>query len=271
MEDRMIPLIVCGACGRMGRAILTCALEAKEFEIAGAIEAPDHPSIGKTVAEGCGIAGCQLRIERAPQSLKGRKAALVDFSTPDAGIRYLSWASEQRFPMVIGTTGFEKHQIDRMKKASEEIPIVFASNMSVGVNLLFKLVEEAARILGPDYDAEIVEIHHRFKKDAPSGTAKTLAEKIAKARSLDPAEALVQGRKGMIGDRKSGEIGIHALRAGDVIGEHTVIFSNLGERIEMTHRCHSRNTFALGALRAARFVHTSAPGFFNMQDVLGIR
>ena len=267
----MIPLIVTGACGRMGRAVLSCALEAKDFEIAAALEAPDHPLIGKPVAEGCGIAGCSVRIESSPKSFAGKKAVILDFSTPGATLQYLSFALERRFPMVIGTTGFEKNQMDRMKKASEKIPIVYATNMCVGVNLLFKLVEEAARILGPDYDAEIVEIHHRFKKDAPSGTAKTLAEKIAKARSLDPAEALVQGRKGMIGDRKSGEIGIHALRAGDIIGEHTVVFATLGERIEMTHRCHSRNTFALGALRAARFVHTSAPGFFNMQDVLGIR
>lgn len=266
----MIPLIVCGACGRMGRAILTCALEAKDFEIAGAIEAPDHPLIGKTVAEGCGIAGCSVRIESSPKTFAGKKAVIVNFSTPVASQHYLSWASEQRLPMVIGTTGFEKHQIDRIKKASEEIPIVYASNMSVGVNLLFKLVEETAHILGPDYDAEIIEIHHRFKKDAPSGTAKTLAEKIAKARKDSPSN-LVHGRQGMTGGRKPGEIGIHAVRAGDVIGEHTVIFSTLGERIEMTHRCHSRNTFALGALRAARFVNTSAPGFFNMQDVLGIK
>jgi 4-hydroxy-tetrahydrodipicolinate reductase len=255
----------------MGRAVLSCALEAKEFEIAAALEAPDHPLIGKTVAEGCGIAGCSVRIESSPKAFAGKKAVIVDFSTPVASQHYLSRASEQRLPMVIGTTGFEKLQIDRMKKASEEIPIVFASNMSVGVNLLFKLVEEAAGILGPDYDTEIIEIHHRFKKDAPSGTAKTLAGKIAQARSLDPAEALVHGRKGMIGDRKSGEIGIHALRAGDIVGEHTVVFATLGERIEMTHRCHSRNTFALGALRAARFVFDRAPGFFDMQDVLGFR
>jgi len=266
----MIPLIVTGACGRMGRAVLSCALEAKDFEIAAALEAPDHPLVGKTVAESCGIAGCQLRIESALSSLEDKKAVIVDFSTPEASLKYLSFASEQRFSMVIGTTGFEKLQMERIKKASEKIPIVYATNMSVGVNLLFKLVGEAAWILGPDYDTEIIEIHHRFKKDAPSGTAKTLAEKIAGARLESPSN-LVHGREGMSGGRKPGEIGIHALRAGDVIGEHTVIFSNLGERIEMTHRCHSRNTFALGALRASRFVYDHAPGFFNMQDVLGIK
>lgn len=178
----MIPLMVTGTCGRMGRAILSCALEAKEFEIAGALEAPEHPLIGKTVAESCGIAGCSIRIQSGPPFLMDKRAVLVDFSTPEAGIQYLAWASEQRLPMVIGTTGFEKNQMIEIEKAAQKIPIVFASNMSVGVNLLFKLVEEAARILGPDYDAEIMEIHHRFKKDAPSGTAKTLAEKIAKAR-----------------------------------------------------------------------------------------
>ncbi len=266
----MIPLIVTGACGRMGRAVLSCALEAKDFEIAAALEAPDHSLIGKTVAEVCGISGCSVRIESSPRSFPGNKAVVVDFSTPESSLDYLSRASEQRLPMVIGTTGFEKHRIDKIKKASEEIPIVIASNMSVGVNLLFKLVEEAAQILGPDYDAEIIEIHHRFKKDAPSGTAKTLAEKIAATRPDSPM-TLVHGREGMTGGRKPGEIGIHAVRAGDVIGEHTVVFATLGERIEMTHRCHSRNTFAQGALRAARFVYDRASGFFNMQDVLGIR
>jgi 4-hydroxy-tetrahydrodipicolinate reductase len=254
----------------MGRAVLSCALEAKDFEIAAALEAPDHPLIGKPVAEGCGIAGCSVRIESSPKSFAGKKAVILDFSTPGATLQYLSFALERRFPMVIGTTGFEKNQMDRMKKASEKIPIVYATNMCVGVNLLFKLVGEAAQILGTDYDAEIIEIHHRFKKDAPSGTAQTLAEKIARARKDFPSN-LVHGREGMTGGRKPGEIGIHAVRAGDVIGEHTVIFSNLGERIEIGHRCHSRNTFALGALRAARFVYDHAPGFFDMLDVLGIK
>ena len=172
--------------------------------------------------------------------------------------------------MVIGTTGLDDSLVEAIRAASRDIPIVYASNMSIGVNLLFGLVEEAARTLGSAYDVEIFEMHHRFKKDAPSGTAKALAAAAAAGLGRDPARDVVYGRKGLTGERKAGEIGVHALRGGDVVGEHTVIFATLGERIEMTHRCHSRETFARGALCAARFVIDKPNGLFDMKDVLGI-
>jgi len=265
----MIPVIVSGACGRMGKAILSSVFVTEGFSVAGALEAPGHPDLERTVADACGIAGCLIPIT-TPAEYKGEKAVLIEFTSPEATMFNLDWALKRGFPMVIGTTALSAEQEERIEAASKEIPVVYASNMSVGVNLLFKLVEDAAVILGSDYDIEIFEVHHRFKKDAPSGTARTLAERAAAARGLDPSRDIVYGRKGIVGERKSEEIGVHALRTGDVVGEHTVVFGTLGERVELTHRCHSRATFALGALRAARFVMEKKQGFFSMRDVLGI-
>lgn len=265
----MIPLIISGAFGRTGRAIIACAPESGDFQIAAAIEAPGHHSLGKPLSQAIGASGCEILIGSEKPTF-AEKAVLVEFSSPEATLEHLKWAMEEKWPVVIGTTALNEDQVKKVEKAAEKIPIVLGSNMSVGVNLLFKIVEEAARILGMDYDVEIFETHHRFKKDSPSGSAKTLVERIARARGLDPKKVAAYGRSGIIEERPYGEIGVHSLRAGDVVGEHTVVFATQGERLEFTHRCHSRNTFALGALRAARFVHEKDPGFFNMQDVLGI-
>ncbi|MBN1900823.1 4-hydroxy-tetrahydrodipicolinate reductase [Candidatus Sumerlaeota bacterium] len=265
----MIPLIVSGACGRTGKAVVLCACEAGGFEIKAALEAPGNPALGKTVSEALGASGCPTVIVSDKPQIDG-KAVLVEFSSPEATMDHLKWAAENKLPVVIGTTALSAEQMKNVREAANKVPIVMASNMSVGMNLLFKLVEEAAKILGNDYDAEIFEIHHRFKKDSPSGSAKTLAERIAQARGADPKDVSICGRSGIVEERPSGEIGIHSMRAGDVVGEHTVVFATLGERLELTHRCHSRNTFALGALRAARFVYQKETGFYSMQDVLGI-
>ncbi|MFH1007817.1 MAG: 4-hydroxy-tetrahydrodipicolinate reductase, partial [Candidatus Latescibacterota bacterium] len=174
-------------------------------------------------------------------------------------------------PMVVGTTGWSAAQLAQFKEAVQEIPCVFAPNYSVGVNLLFKLVEEAARILGDEYDVEIVEAHHRLKKDAPSGTALGLAEAAARGLDRNLEEVAVYGRKRMVGARTQNEIGIHAVRAGDIVGEHTVLFGGIGERIELAHRAGSRDTFAQGALRAARFAAKASAGLYDMRDVLGLK
>jgi 4-hydroxy-tetrahydrodipicolinate reductase len=266
----MIPVIVTGACGRMGKSILNCAAESCDFNIVGAVEFPGNPAIGKSVSEACGISGVDMLITDFLPIIEGEKPVIIEFTSPDATMEHLEFARDNGCPIIIGTTAMNEDQVKKINEAAVEISVVFASNTSVGVNLLFKLVEEAAKILGSSYDVEIFESHHRFKKDAPSGTAKTLSEKICGALNLDPAKSPVYGRSGITGERKKDEIGIHAMRGGDIVGEHTVYFVTLGERLELTHRCHSRNTFALGALRAAKFLHDAGPGLYNMQDVLGI-
>jgi 4-hydroxy-tetrahydrodipicolinate reductase len=180
-------------------------------------------------------------------------------------------AAERRRPMVIGTTGFSTDDLAELRALARVIPCVFSPNMSVGVTLLFKVIAEMARTLGEDYDIEILEAHHRLKKDAPSGTALRMAEILAKAMNRDLEQAGVYARKGLIGERKRGEIGIQTIRAGDIVGDHTVLFGGMGERIEVTHRVQSRDTFARGALRAARWVIKQPPGLYDMQDVLGLR
>ena len=195
---------------------------------------------------------------------------MIDFSLPAGTMRRLDTCVEREIPMVIGTTGLDDHQTGKVRAASKIIPIVFAPNMSIGVNLLFSIVGSVARALGEDYDVEIVETHHRFKKDAPSGTALKLAEAIAEATGRDLKKDARYGRRGAVGERASSEIGIHAVRGGDVVGEHTVTFATLGERVELTHKAGSRETFARGALRAAKFLLTQKPALYSMLDVLGL-
>jgi 4-hydroxy-tetrahydrodipicolinate reductase len=196
---------------------------------------------------------------------------IIDFTDPDATLRHVEVAAEYGKAMVIGTTGMNSAQQEELEKASRKIPIVFAPNTSVGVNLLFKVLADVAATLGDAYDVEIVEIHHRYKKDAPSGTARKMGEVVASALGRDPDEAIVSGRSGMVGERTEKEIGIFSLRGGDVVGEHTVTFAGLGERIEFTHRAHSRDTFARGAVRAAMWISGRVPGLYDMTDVLGLK
>ena len=195
---------------------------------------------------------------------------VIDFSAAALMSELLAACRSQRKPLVIGTTGHEANQRAAIAEAAKETPIVFAANFSVGVNTLFWLTREAARILGPSFDLEIVEVHHRLKKDAPSGTARRLAEILAEERQLSYETDTRHGRHGMVGQRPPTEIGLHAVRGGDVVGEHTVLFADAGERLELVHRASSRETFALGALRAAAWLRDRAPGLYDMEDVLGL-
>ncbi len=267
----MIKTIVCGACGKMGRRICTLMEDDEYLNLAGAIEAKDSKYIGSDIGSVCGIKDKNINVKANLNEIIDKGEVLIDFSIPQSTLSNVRIAAENKKAIVIGTTGFSNEEIEEIKKLSVRIPIVLAPNMSLGVNILFKLVENVANILKDDYDIEIVEMHHRFKKDAPSGTALKLGEYAAKGLDKNLDDIAVCGRQGIIGERKKQEIGIMSLRGGDVVGDHTVIFAGLGERIELSHKATSRDTFALGALRAAKWVIDKVPGLYNMQDVLGIR
>ncbi|HXR03576.1 MAG TPA: 4-hydroxy-tetrahydrodipicolinate reductase [Verrucomicrobiae bacterium] len=244
----MTKIIITGSKGRMGQALVACAKNFRELAITGQIDQGDD-----------------LR------SCIGKGDVVVDFSSHAATVDIVSLCAENKKALVIGTTGHSSDEKSRIAHHALRIPIVLASNFSTGVNALFWLTRKAAEILGPGFDLEIVEMHHRLKKDAPSGTAKTLAEILADARKLQLEKAARHGREGITGERTSSEIGIHSIRGGDVVGDHTVIFANAGERLELTHKASSRDTFASGALRAALWVVKQKPGLYDMQDVLGLK
>ena len=197
--------------------------------------------------------------------------AVIDFTHADSTVTVAEACAAAGKILVIGTTGHNDADRARISELSKKIPVVFAPNFSVGVNTLFWLVRKATEILGPDFDLEVVEMHHRLKKDSPSGTARRLAEILAEVRELDYDKNVMHGREGMVGERQKTEIGMHAVRGGDVVGDHTVIYANVGERVELTHKASSRDTFAKGALRAARWAQGQKPGLYDMQDVLGLK
>ena len=263
-------ICMAGACGRMGRRILEFAVEAGDMEIAGAFDLPQNDGTELTVGLECGrpqkvVVGADAAAEIA------RAQAVIDFTLASACVGNVRLAAAAGVAAVVGTTGLDAAQQAELRALSADIPVVYAPNMSVGVNLLFKVVGEVARVLGPAYDVEIVEVHHNQKKDSPSGTAVRLAERVAEALGLDYGKDTVHGREGLVGARPSGQIGMHAVRGGDVVGEHTVSFISRGERVELTHKAHSRDNFARGALVAARFAAEAAPGLYDMQDVLGLK
>jgi 4-hydroxy-tetrahydrodipicolinate reductase len=240
-------ILLVGAKGRMGHAISAAA----------------NDDAGVVISASCARSDALIPVI-------GKCDVVVDFSQPDATSDICRVCIEHKKPIVIGTTGHSAEQTGIIKKAAANVPIVFAPNFSIGVNALFWLTRKAAELLGRDFDLEIVEMHHRLKIDAPSGTAKKLAEILSKARKLDSRKNLRHGRKGMIGERPTAEIGVHALRGGDLVGDHTVIFAGAGERLELTHRAGSRETFARGALRAAQWVIDKPPRVYSMEDVLGL-
>ncbi len=241
-------IIIIGSKGRMGQALLACAARDHALEIVGKIDAGDD-----------------LR------TVIGKGDVAIDFSAHDATAGVAEICAQNKKALVIGTTGHSEAEKAQTTKFRSQIPIVMASNFSTGVNTLFWLTRKAAEILGPGFDLEVVEMHHRLKKDAPSGTATTLAEILAAVRRQQLAEVVRHGRKGITGERTAAEIGMHALRGGDVVGDHTVIFAADGERLELTHKASSRETFANGALRAAQWVAKQKPGLYDMQDVLGLK
>lgn len=279
MKNNPTPVIITGALGRMGRELLNQAYTLPEYGIVGATEHPKSHGLGQDMGTLIGVGGLTIPLSASLEevfsskdNLKRRtKPVIIDFTSPPATLNHLSLAVEYQVPMVIGTTGFEESQKAAITKAAKKIPIVMAPNMSVGVNALFQLVGEAARILGKGYDIEILEAHHRLKKDAPSGTAVKLAEILAASTGRTYPTDFNFHRQGQTGERPSNEIGMQVIRGGDIVGEHTVYFIANGERVELTHVATSRSTFAQGALRAAAWLQKQKPGLYDMKGVLGIK
>jgi 4-hydroxy-tetrahydrodipicolinate reductase len=267
----VIKVIVAGAAGRMGCRLVALIKDSTALTLAGAIEGKGHHALGEDAGEvaGCGKAGVPITDDLS--GLLERGEVVVDFSTPDATLQHLRAVTQHRRAMVIGTTGFSADELDELKSLARQVPCVCSPNMSVGVNLIYKVIAEMAKTLGDDYDIEVIEAHHRLKKDAPSGTALKIAEVLARAVNRDLNQVGVYARKGLIGERKKTEIGIQTIRAGDIVGDHTILFGGMGERIEVTHRATSRDTFARGALRAARWVVRQPPGLYDMMDVLSLK
>ena len=260
----MLKVGVTGAAGRMGSLISNLVLKDGDLNLVGVTEREDSPFIGKEFARG-------VKFYSSLKEFTEKPDVVIDFTTPQGTLKVLGEARELKIPLVIGTTGFTQEEKEKIEETSKSIPIVFSPNMSLGVNLLFKLVGEVAKALkDKGYDVEIFEVHHRFKKDAPSGTALRLAEIIAESIGKDLEDIGVYGRKGIVGERKKDELGILSARMGDVVGEHTVFFATMGERLELTHRATSRETFARGAIIAAKWVVGKPVGLYNMFDVLGI-
>ena len=261
----MIKVAINGICGRMGTRIAELVTEDKNLILVAALENQKHQNIGKDLGQ---ILKKELRGVVISHELREKPDVLIDFSSPDSTVERLKTCTENRIATVIGTTGLNMKQKECVKKASEKIACLFSPNMSIGVNLLFNLVEKVSKILGRDSDIEIVEAHHRFKKDAPSGTALKIAEKICRATNQNMDDVTIYGRKGIVGERPKGQLCIHSIRSRDIIGEHTVIFVNAGEQIELVHKAQTRDSFALGAIRAATVIAGKPPGQYQMEDIL---
>lgn len=265
-----IKIVIAGCSGRMGKALLEGILQSDDLELHAALEHTSSAQLGNDAGELFGSA-CGVKITAdVADALQGADA-LIDFTRPEGTVSHLEVCIKLGVPMVIGTTGFSAQQKAQLGAAAQHIGIVFAPNMSVGVNLTFKLLEMASKVLSHGYDIEIIEAHHRHKVDAPSGTALGMGEVIAKTLGRDLAKCAEYGREGITGERDPSTIGFATVRGGDIVGDHTVLFAGIGERIEITHKASSRATFALGALRAARFLQGNAAGMYDMQDVLGLK
>jgi 4-hydroxy-tetrahydrodipicolinate reductase len=264
-------IAVAGSSGRMGRALLELVIDAPDLELAAALDVAASAAIGRDAGELSGRAATGVSASADVSAALARAEVLIDFTRPQGTMAHLDACLAARKAMVIGTTGFGADEKVRIAAAAERIPVVFAPNMAVGVNVVFKLVDVAARALGEGFDVEIIEAHHRHKIDAPSGTALRLGEIAAAALGRDLAQTAVHGRVGDTGERNPRAIGFHAVRGGDIVGEHTVMFAGMGERVEVTVRSQSRSTYAAGALRAARFLAGRKRGLYDMQDVLGLR
>jgi 4-hydroxy-tetrahydrodipicolinate reductase len=267
----MIHVMVAGAAGRMGQRIVHMIHQNPETTLAGAFERPGHPCVGQDAGLVAGAGELGVTIAPAMQEAGDHADVLIDFTAPQATLQNLRSAVNKGLAMVIGTTGIVGEELKEAETLAGKIRCVLAPNMSVGVNVMFKIAGEMARILGPDYDMEILEVHHRLKKDAPSGTAMRLGRILADASNRDLERVGVYERKGMIGERTREEIGIQTWRAGDITGEHTVMFGGIGERLELIHRAHNRDNFARGAVRAAVWVVQQPKGLYDMLDVLGLK
>ncbi|MGV8711031.1 MAG: 4-hydroxy-tetrahydrodipicolinate reductase [Nitrosomonas sp.] len=263
-------IAVAGSSGRMGRTLLEAITHAPDMQLTAALERPDSPYLTKDAGE---LIGTHCGVPIASDFAIALKNCqhLIDFTRPEGTLAHLAICRAEGIKMVIGTTGFSTEQKEQLREAAQEIAIVFAPNMSVGVNVTFKLLEIAARVLNEGYDIEIIEAHHRHKVDAPSGTALRMGEVIAEAVKRDLSKVAVYGREGVTGERKPETIGFATIRGGDIVGDHTALFAGIGECVEISHKASSRMTFAMGALRAVRFLVDKPNGLYDMQDVLGLR
>lgn len=264
-------IAIAGAAGRMGRQLIEACIQASDVVLAAALEHSQSSFIGSDAGELASIGKQKINIVTDLNTIISQFEVLIDFTTPEATLAHLAKCQATAKRMVIGTTGFSAQQRQLIKQAAQKIAIVLAPNMSVGVNLTFKLLEIAAQVLGEEVDIEIIEAHHRHKVDAPSGTALRMGEIVAQTLGRNLAECAVYGRQGKTNERDRRTIGFETIRAGDIVGEHTVLFAGTGERVEITHKASSRMTFAKGAIRAAQWIMQKEIGLFDMQDVLGLR
>jgi 4-hydroxy-tetrahydrodipicolinate reductase len=263
-------IIVCGVGGRMGGAVVRAIQQSGDVKLIAAVDRPGSARIGKDAGEISSTGRLGIPVTDKLDFVLKSPTVIIDFTNPEATLKILSAATRKRIPAVIATTGFNPKQLAEIKRLARRTPTLLSANTSLGVNVLVSLVAKAAQMLGDDYDVEVIEMHHRFKKDAPSGTAIALGRSVANALHRDLDKVAINGRKGIVGARGKKEIALLSVRAGDIVGEHTVIFGGIGERIELIHRAHSRDTFARGALRAARWLARRKAGLYSMQDVLGL-
>lgn len=262
---------ITGAAGRMGKVLIEAVQDADGVTLGAAIVNPDSSLIGADAGEVAGVGKLGVLMVGSLDEAVANFDVLIDFTFPDLTLENLAYCKEHGKQMVIGTTGLTESEKLQLGAASESVPVVFAPNMSVGVNVALNLLKTAAEALGDDYDVEIIETHHRHKKDAPSGTAVRMGEVVAGALGRDLKECAVYGREGFTGERSRTEIGFETVRAGDVVGDHTVLFAGIGERLEITHKASSRMTFAKGAVRAAQWLADKPAGLYDMQDVLSLK
>ena len=269
--EGMIRIAVVGAGGRMGKTLIEAVTQADGVSLGAATERPGSSLLGADAGELAGVGRLEVPLVESLEQVTAQFDVVIDFTSPAATLQHLATCLDHGKRIVIGTTGLDEDQKSALARAAEQIGVVFAPNMSVGVNLCFKLLDLAARVLGNGVDIEVIEAHHRHKVDAPSGTALRMGEVVADALGRDLAECAVYGREGQTGERDRTTIGFETIRAGDIVGEHTVMFAAPGERVEITHKASSRMTFASGAVRAAGWISERDRGLFDMQDVLGLR
>lgn len=262
---------IIGAAGRMGKVLIEAIDEADGLELGAAVVEPGSSLVGVDAGEVAGIGKLGVSMVDSLSAVQHAFDVLIDFTFPDLTLESAEFCKAHGKSMVVGTTGLTAAEKEQLALAAESVPVMFAPNMSVGVNVVLNLLRTAAEVLGDDYDVEIIEAHHRHKKDAPSGTALRMGEVVAEALGRDLQECAVYGREGFTGERSQKEIGFETIRAGDVVGDHTVLFAGIGERIEVTHKASSRMTFAKGAVRAAKWLADKAPGLYDMQDVLSLK
>ncbi|MDC0662449.1 4-hydroxy-tetrahydrodipicolinate reductase [Marinobacter sp. SS21] len=262
---------IIGAAGRMGKVLIEAIDDADGLELGAAAVEPGSSLVGADAGEVAGIGKLGVTMVDNLSAVRDAFDVLIDFTFPDLTLENAEFCKTHGKSMVIGTTGLTAAEKEQLALAAESVPVMFAPNMSVGVNVVLNLLRTAAEVLGDDYDVEIIEAHHRHKKDAPSGTALRMGEVVAEALGRDLQECAVYGREGFTGERSQKEIGFETIRAGDVVGDHTVLFAGIGERIEVTHKASSRMTFAKGAVRAAKWLADKPPGLYDMQDVLSLK